>query len=538
MSSRGLILWAIDSLGNPVKVLADPDGTLRVDGTISVSGTVDVSDRPGRLVGIVYGSLGQLLQRTSTLDLLVQLRNAGVEIDPRQIRLLTSADVISAVQSGAWSVGVTNLPTDYFKAGQSIGNTGFNASNLLNPHPVSLASIPNPSNLDVALSTRLKISDYALTQELGKIGIILTAGGAIIDPRSTRALTSSDIITAYGSQTQALLQRASTYDLIVQLRSAGVEIDPRSIRALAKATDEVYSVLRTDAGAAYDARQIRALTSSDVVDIVDKAARLLGVVYGSQGQQLQQRALTYDLLVAIRQGGSELSTSNPIFAGIVDASGNRLPSMDAAARRGYVTVTDGTNVMPTMDASARPGYVDMIDKAARLLGVVYGSQGQQLLQRATTYDLLVQLRTAGAEYDARQIRALTSADVVTVQQTNIALLQSYTRWGIPREPVWINGTNQTAPGTSTDLVTKTVTGGKTGRIFGWHIIADEAKEFILNVGATAYRIGALSGEGVIFIESASPVFDNIAATTVINIRVASAGASGKVYRADLFYDEA
>lgn len=37
-----------------------------------------------------------------------------------------------------------------FQSGQNIGNV----ANLLNPHPVSLASIPNPSNLDVALSTR------------------------------------------------------------------------------------------------------------------------------------------------------------------------------------------------------------------------------------------------------------------------------------------------------------------------------------------------------------------------------------------------
>lgn len=54
---------------------------------------------------------------------------------------------------------------------------------ILNPHPVSLSSIPNPSNLDVLLSTRLKISDFVLAQELGKIGIILTTGGPIIDPR-------------------------------------------------------------------------------------------------------------------------------------------------------------------------------------------------------------------------------------------------------------------------------------------------------------------------------------------------------------------
>ena len=98
--------------------------------------------------------------------------------------------------------------------------------------------------------------------------------------------------------------------------------------------------------AAYDARQIRALTSADVVDVSDRAGRALGVV---------------------------------------------------------ASITANVNT-------------DVIDRAARLLGVVYGSQGAQLLQRAATFDAQVQLRTAGAEYDARQIRALTTADAVNVGQ--------------------------------------------------------------------------------------------------------------------------
>lgn len=60
----------------------------------------------------------------------------------------------------------------------------------------------------------------------------LRNAGTEIDPRNIRSLTSSDIVTAYGSQTQALLQRATTYDLLVQIRHAGSEIDPRDIRAL------------------------------------------------------------------------------------------------------------------------------------------------------------------------------------------------------------------------------------------------------------------------------------------------------------------
>jgi hypothetical protein len=58
--------------------------------------------------------------------------------------------------------------------------------------------------------------------------------------------------------------------------------------------------------------------------------------------------------------------------------------------------------------------VDVTDRAARLVGVVYGSQGQQLKQTATNFNLQVELATGATLYDARQIRALTSSDVVTL----------------------------------------------------------------------------------------------------------------------------
>jgi hypothetical protein len=322
-------------------------------------------DRAGRLLGLVYGSQGQqLLQRASTYDLQVQLRTAGTEYDARQIRTLTSSDTVSV-------------------------------ANFANPLPV-LVQYPS---------------------------------GTTIDPRSIRALISSDVVTAYGNL-QALLQRASTYDLQVQLRASGTEYDARQIRALT--SSDVVSAAQSGSWTV----AVSSLPSiSGSVDVTDRAGRLLGVVYGSQGQQLLQRGTSYDLLVTIRQAGSELSTSNPIFTGIVDASGNRLPSMDVVSRKGFVSITDGTNTMPTMDAAARagfhkitdgtnvmtlqaiasgvyglgvgvfdasgnrmpamassstPGYVDVIDRAGRLVGVVYGSQGQQLAQRSSTpYELLV-----------------------------------------------------------------------------------------------------------------------------------------------------
>lgn len=50
-----------------------------------------------------------------------------------------------------------------------------------------------------------------------------------------------------------------------------------------------------------------------------------------------------------------LSAANPVIVGVFDALGNRMPAMDVAARR---------------------GYVDVIDRAGRLVGIVYGEAAQ------------------------------------------------------------------------------------------------------------------------------------------------------------------
>lgn len=111
--------------GMSFKVWFD-DISLLYEGAHTVIDRVKVIDAMPAITGSVSvtGSEAQLLlQRALTYDLIVQLRSAGVEIDPRAIRALTAADIVTV-------------------------------NNLLNPHPVSLASIPNPPNLDVALSTR------------------------------------------------------------------------------------------------------------------------------------------------------------------------------------------------------------------------------------------------------------------------------------------------------------------------------------------------------------------------------------------------
>lgn len=68
--------------------------------------------------------------------------------------------------------------------------------------------------------------------------------------------------------------------------------------------------------------------------------------------------------------------------------------------------------------------VDVSDRAARLLGVVYGSQAQQLKQTATNFNLQVEIATGGTLIDPRSIRALTSSDTVTAVQPTAANLNA------------------------------------------------------------------------------------------------------------------
>ncbi|MEM3356762.1 MAG: hypothetical protein QW166_02930 [Candidatus Bathyarchaeia archaeon] len=112
------------------------------------------------------------------------------------------------------------------------------------------------------------------------------------------------------------------------------------------------------------------------------------------------------------------------------------------------------------------------------------------------------------------------------------------RWGIPREPVWVDGAEATAPAAGTALVSRTVSAGMTGRVFGVHISADEGNQFRLYVDATVVKRFALVAAGTIHIVLALPLKDNIAAGSVVSIKNVVAGATGKVYQASVLYDEA
>jgi len=59
--------------------------------------------------------------------------------------------------------------------------------------------------------------------------VALRLAGVEIDPRSIRTLTSADTITTYGSQGAPIQQKATSFESLVQLMFGGAEIDPRDV---------------------------------------------------------------------------------------------------------------------------------------------------------------------------------------------------------------------------------------------------------------------------------------------------------------------
>jgi hypothetical protein len=109
----------------------------------------DISDRAARLLGIVYGSQSQQLKQTATnFNLQAELAVGGTLIDPRSIRALTSADVVSAVQSGTWTVQQGTPPW---------------AENLTQIAGTALAAKTVPANADgqVAIPVYVNAQQYA-----------------------------------------------------------------------------------------------------------------------------------------------------------------------------------------------------------------------------------------------------------------------------------------------------------------------------------------------------------------------------------------
>jgi len=126
-----------------------------------------------------------------------------------------------------------------------------------------------------ALTTSDAITPYgSQTQKLlqraatFELLVALRLAGVEIDPRSIRTLTSADTITTYGSQGAPIRQKASSFESLVQLLSGGNEIDPRdenpatSIGSVADVTPNGSTVQLTAASTPCKAVLVRALAAN------------------------------------------------------------------------------------------------------------------------------------------------------------------------------------------------------------------------------------------------------------------------------------
>ena len=133
----------------------------------------------------------------------------------------------------------------------------------------------------------------------------------------------------------------------------------------------------------------------------------------------------------------------------------------------------------------------------------------------------------------------TTDSNIDVTLTNLSKLM---RWGRLVDPTWIHAAETTAPGALTDLVSKAVTAGKTGYIYGFFIEAQEANNFFINwVSGGVTKSIRIPYGGAGAVESVDSVAMNEGlsadAASTITIQNIGAGNPGIVYQARLLYAE-
>jgi len=116
------------------------------------------------------------------------------------------------------------------------------------------------------------------------------------------------------------------------------------------------------------------------------------------------------------------------------------------------------------------------------------------------------------------------------------------RFGRNVEPIWIHGSEITAPAANTNLVSRTVSTGKIGYIYGFFINTQEANDFLIvwTSGGTTRQIRiTFSGAGAIHYADFIALNEGLPADsgTTIAIRNVNAGSTGKIYQARLLYAE-
>jgi hypothetical protein len=239
-------------------------------------------------------------------------------------------------------------------------------------------------------------------------------------PSGTQAISVASLPLPAGAATETTLAAVNTK------LGGTLAISAASLPLPASAAQD-----RTTAAAPAAVRLSDGASFLDPRDIADRTARLLGHV-------------TVDN-ASLAVTGTFWQATQPISAASLPLPSGAAQEHVGAASFHSVQLTTGAAFYDARDIS---------DRAARLLGIVYGSQSQQLKQTATNFNLQAELAVGGTLIDPRSIRALTSADVVSAVQSGTWTVQQGT-------PPWAENLTQIA---GTALAAKTVPANADGQV--------------------------------------------------------------------------
>jgi hypothetical protein len=151
------------------------------------------------------------------------------------------------------------------------------------------------------------------------------------------------------------------------------------------------------------------------------------------------------------------------------------------------------------------------------------------------------LKSVGTDQLNVNLKGAEIAVPVDLQYDGVGL-PVLTRFGRNIAVGWVIGSEVAAPAAGTSLVSRTVSSGKSGYVYGIMITAGESNDFKLvwTSGGTSRSLRVvLASRGSLLVVSQVPINEGFPADggTVVSIANVNAGSSGIVYQAALLYGE-
>jgi hypothetical protein len=160
--------------------------------------------------------------------------------------------------------------------------------------------------------------------------------------------------------------------------------------------------------------------------------------------------------------------------------------------------------------------------------VLRDSEGSELSSYIRNLDVPLSSRASEA----------TLSNILGRLDVTLSSLSRLIRWGRDVSPIWVHGSERSAPPAGSALVSWTVPAGKVGYIYGFFISAGEANDFRINWTSdnlTYSRRIALPGKGTLHFVDVIPINEGLPASGGTNVTITNVhpGSTGVIYQAAL-----